>query len=58
MQAEIRHGLERDRCNAVGFALGCGVAGLFFPRLSLMLVGAGARSVIAAQDATDAVLAI
>jgi hypothetical protein len=47
MQAEIRHALERDRCNAVGFALGCGVAGLF-RRLSLMLVGAGARSAIAA----------
>jgi len=48
MQAEIRHALERYRCNPVGFALGCGVAGLFFRRFSLMLVGAGARSAIAA----------
>jgi uncharacterized protein len=44
MQAEIRHALERDRIlyNAVGFALGCGVAGLFFRRMSLMLVAAAA----------------
>ena len=43
MQLEIRHALERDRIlyNAVGFALGCLVAGLFFRRLSLMLVAAG-----------------
>jgi uncharacterized protein len=43
MQLEIRHALERDRIlyNAVGFALGCVVAGLFFRRLSLMLVAAG-----------------
>jgi uncharacterized protein len=43
MQLEIRHALERDRIlyNAVGFALGCGIAGLFFRRLSLMLVAAG-----------------
>jgi predicted RND superfamily exporter protein len=42
MQLEIRHALERDRIlyNAVGFALGCVVAGLFFRRLSLMLVAA------------------
>ena len=42
MQLGIRHALERDRIlyNAVGFALGCGVAGLFFRRLSLMLVAA------------------
>jgi uncharacterized protein len=44
MQAEIRHALERDRIlyNAVGFALGCGVAGFFFRRVSLMLVAAAA----------------
>ena len=43
MQLEIRHALERDRIlyNAVGFALGCRIAGLFFRRLSLMLVAAG-----------------
>ena len=43
MQLEIRHALERDRIlyNAVGFALGCVIAGLFFRRLSLMLVAAG-----------------
>ena len=43
MQLEIRHALERDRIlyNAVGFALGCAIAGLFFRRLSLMLVAAG-----------------
>jgi len=43
MQLGIRHALERDRIlyNAVGFALGCGIAGLFFRRLSLMLVAAG-----------------
>jgi uncharacterized protein len=42
MQLEIRHALERDRIlyNAVGFALGCVVAGFFFRRLSLMLVAA------------------
>jgi hypothetical protein len=54
MQAEIRRALERDRCSAIGFALGCEVAGLFFRRLSLMLVRPGARSAIAAQDANDA----
>ena len=43
MQLEIRHALERDRIlyNAVGFALGCGIAALFFRRLSLMVVAAG-----------------
>ena len=43
MQLAIRHALERDRIlyNAVGFALGCGIAGLFFRRLSLMLIAAG-----------------
>jgi len=43
MQLAIRRALERDRVlyNAVGFALGCGIAGLFFRRLSLMLIAAG-----------------
>src|SRR5208337_105588 len=43
MQLEIRRALERDRVlyNAVGFALGCGIAALFFRRLSLMIVAAG-----------------
>ncbi len=43
MQLEIRHALERDRIlyNAVGFALGCAIAGFFFRRLSLVLVAAG-----------------
>jgi uncharacterized protein len=43
MQLAIRRALERDRIlyNAVGFALGCGIAGLFFRRLSLMLIAAG-----------------
>ena len=42
MQLEMRHALERDRIlyNAIGFALGCGIAGLFFRRLSLMVVAA------------------
>ena len=42
MQLEIRHALERDRIlyNAVGFALGCAIAALFFRRLSLVLVAA------------------
>ena len=43
MQLEIRGALERDRVvyNAVGFALGCAIAVLFFRRLSLMIVAAG-----------------
>ncbi len=43
MQLEIRQALERDRVlyNAVGFALGCAVAALFFRRLSLMIIAAG-----------------
>jgi predicted RND superfamily exporter protein len=43
MQLEIRHALERDRIlyNAVGFALGCVIAALFFRRLTLMIVAAG-----------------
>ena len=42
MQLEIRHALERDRIlyNAIGFALGCAIAGFFFRRLSLMIVAA------------------
>ncbi|MBV9287829.1 MAG: MMPL family transporter, partial [Hyphomicrobiales bacterium] len=42
MQLGIRHALERDRIlyNAIGFALGCGIAGYFFRRLSLMIVAA------------------
>ena len=45
MQLEIRHALERDRIlyNAVGFALGCAIAALFFRRLSLMIVAARRR---------------
>jgi predicted RND superfamily exporter protein len=43
MQLEIRRALERDRIlyNAVGFALGCLIAALFFRRLAPMLVAAG-----------------
>jgi uncharacterized protein len=43
MQLEIRRALERDRIlyNAVGFALGCVIAALFFRRLTLMIVAAG-----------------
>jgi predicted RND superfamily exporter protein len=43
MQLEIRHALERDRLlyNAIGFALGCIIAALFFRRISLMIVAAG-----------------
>ena len=43
MQLEIRRALERDRIlyNAVGFALGCAIAALFFRRLSLMIIAAG-----------------
>ena len=42
MQLEIRHALEHDRIlyNAIGFALGCAIAGYFFRRLSLMIVAA------------------
>jgi predicted RND superfamily exporter protein len=42
MQLEIRNALKRDRIlyNSVGFALGCAIAGLFFRRLSLMIVAA------------------
>jgi predicted RND superfamily exporter protein len=43
MQLEIRHALERDRIlyNAVGFALGCLIAALFFRRLTFVLIAAG-----------------
>jgi uncharacterized protein len=43
MQLEIRHALERDRIlyNAVGFALGCLIASLFFRRLTFVLIAAG-----------------
>ncbi|MBV8670583.1 MAG: MMPL family transporter, partial [Candidatus Eremiobacteraeota bacterium] len=43
MQLEIRQALERDRIlyNAVGFALGCLIAALFFRRLTLVIVAAG-----------------
>ncbi len=42
MQLEIRHAIERDRVlyNAVGFALGCVIAALFFRRLSLIVIAA------------------
>ena len=42
MQLEIRQALEHDRViyNAIGFALGCAVAALFFRRASLMVVAA------------------
>ena len=45
MQLEIRHALERDRIlyNAVGFALGCVIAALFFRRLTLMIVALARR---------------
>ena len=43
MQLDIRRALERDRVlyNAVGFALGCAVAALFYRRLSMIIVAAG-----------------
>lgn len=43
MQLEIHHALERDRIvyNAVGFAVGCLIAMLFFRRVSFMAVAAG-----------------
>ena len=42
MQLEIRHALEHDRIlyNAIGFALGCAIAGYFFRRLSLVIIAA------------------
>src|SRR6201999_27919 len=43
MQLEIRKAIERDRLvyNTVGFLAGCGLAILFFRRLSFMVVAAG-----------------
>ncbi len=43
MQWEIRTALQRDRLfyNAIGFLAGCGIAILFFRRVSLMIVAAG-----------------
>ncbi len=42
MQLEIRQALEHDRIlyNAIGFALGCVLAALFFRRVSLMVIAA------------------
>jgi predicted RND superfamily exporter protein len=43
MQLEIRNALERDRLvyNTIGFVAGCGIAILFFRRVSFMIVAAG-----------------
>jgi uncharacterized protein len=43
MQLEIRNALERDRLvyNTIGFLAGCGIAILFFRRVSFMIVAAG-----------------
>jgi uncharacterized protein len=43
MQLEIRNALERDRLvyNTIGFLAGCGIAVLFFRRVSFMIVAAG-----------------
>jgi predicted RND superfamily exporter protein len=42
MQFEIRNAIERDRLvyNALGFAIGCLIAVLFFRRISFMLIAA------------------
>jgi predicted RND superfamily exporter protein len=42
MQLEIRKAVERDRIiyNSVGFAAGCGIAMLFFRRISFMIIAA------------------
>lgn len=42
MQLEIRNAVERDRFvyNTIGFVAGCLIAGLFFRRLSFMLIAA------------------
>ena len=42
MQLEIRNALERDRLvyNMIGFLAGCGIAILFFRRVSFMIVAA------------------
>jgi predicted RND superfamily exporter protein len=43
MQLEIRKAIERDRLiyNALGFAVGCLIAILFFRRISFMIIAAG-----------------
>jgi predicted RND superfamily exporter protein len=43
MQFEIRNAIERDRLvyNALGFAIGCLIAVLFFRRVSFMIIAAG-----------------
>ena len=43
MQLEIRNAVERDRLvyNTIGFLAGCGIAILFFRRVSFMIVAAG-----------------
>src|SRR5271154_19689 len=43
MQLEIRNALERDRLvyNTIGFLAGCGIAILFFRRVSFMIVAGG-----------------
>ena len=43
MQLEIRNAIERDRLiyNALGFAVGCLIAILFFRRVSFMIIAAG-----------------
>jgi predicted RND superfamily exporter protein len=42
MQLEIRNAVERDRIlyNAIGFFAGCGIAILFFRRISFMIIAA------------------
>ena len=44
MQLEIRNAIERDRLtyNALGFAVGCLIAIMFFRRLSFMIIAAAA----------------
>jgi hypothetical protein len=43
MQLEIRNAIQHDRLtyNALGFAIGCMIAVLFFRRLSFMIIAAG-----------------
>jgi predicted RND superfamily exporter protein len=43
MQLEIRNAVERDRLiyNAIGFIAGCVIAGLFFRRVSFIVIAAG-----------------
>ena len=42
MQLEIRNAIQRDRLiyNALGFAVGCLIAIIFFRRLSFMIIAA------------------